>query len=215
MARRIGFIFLIIFVLGFFDYIGTQISHAFSSSGFAMASMSTNPWAGGSSDALPSIDFSLFSKTGAGWSYVTQGYGRTPYSAWYINGWHDGVDIAARYGAPIYSPRAGVVIATGDQDNYCPGRGFGKFVAVSDPADNVVLWYAHLGHIDVSTGQTIGKGTQIGAIGSTGLETGTHLHFSVFETAGFSIKSEHGCGPDADGRDVDPVPYLKKFATQI
>lgn len=209
MLRRLSFILLVVFALGFFDYVGTQISHAFSvnmsMNGSFLAPVSSSP-------ALSSIDFSLFSKDGSGWSYITQGYGRTPYSAWYVNGWHNGVDIAARYGAPIYSPRAGTVIATGDQDNFCPGRGFGKFVAVSDPTDDVVLWYAHLGQIDVSAGQSIVRGTQVGTIGATGLETGTHLHFSVFEAAGFGIKSKYGCGPDADGRDVDPIPYLQKFA---
>jgi murein DD-endopeptidase MepM/ murein hydrolase activator NlpD len=215
MVRRLGFIFLIIFVLGFFDYVGTELSHALSLNGLALASMSANsPWAASdeSSNALPAINFSLFARNGAGWSDITQGYGRTPYSAWYINGWHNGVDIAARYGAPIYSPRAGTVIATGNQDNFCPGKGFGKFVAVSDPTDNVVLWYAHLGTISVSPGQSVSKGVEIGTIGDTGLETGTHLHFSVFEAAGFSIKSAHGCGPDAVGQDVNPVPYLEKFA---
>jgi len=104
------------------------------------------------------------------------------------------------------------VIAIGDQDNYCPGRGFGKFVAVSDPEDGVVLWYAHLGEIDVAAGRAIGKGTQIGTIGDTGLETGTHLHFSVFDARGFAMMNKNGCGPDANGRDADPVPYLEKFA---
>ena len=213
MARRLALVFLIVFMLGFFDYVGTQLSHAFTLSGSSVSSQSAGVDFGhGSSDSLSSIDFNLFSTSGVGWSFITQGYGHTPYSAWYIDGWHNGVDIAARYGAPIYSPRDGVVIATGDQDNFCPGRGFGRFVAVSDPEDGIVLWYAHLGQIDVAAGQTISKGAEIGTIGATGRETGTHLHFSVFEATGFSMKNKNGCGPDADGRDSDPIPYLQKFS---
>ncbi len=212
MGKRLTIIFFIIFILGFFNYVGAVLVKAITPSGFSIMAPVGSGAELASADSLSAISFNLFSKNGKGWSYVTQGYGRTPYSAWYVNGWHNGIDIAARYGAPIYSPREGVVIATGNQDNYCPGRGFGKFVAVSDPGDGVVLWYAHLGQIMVSSGQSIEKGVQIGTIGETGLETGTHLHFSVFEATGFSIKDKNGCGPDADGRDVNPVPYLEAFS---
>jgi murein DD-endopeptidase MepM/ murein hydrolase activator NlpD len=211
MVRRLGIVFIIIFVLGFFNYLWAQASKAFSGGSFAIALMPASPMSG-SSKSLSSIDFNLFSKDGKGWGYVTQGYGRTPYSAWYVDGWHNGIDIAAQYGAPVYASRDGVVIATGNQDNYCPGRGFGKFVAVSDPTDDAVLWYAHLGTIAVSSGENVSKGSQIATIGQTGLETGPHLHISVFEASGFSIKNKNGCGPDADGRDVNPTPYLEKFS---
>ena len=188
MARRLGIVFFIIIALGIFNYLGTQLSRAMSLRGSLMADVGAPmpsfdadvPTSGG----LTAVNFALFAKGGAGWSAISQGYGVTPYSAWYVGHWHNGVDIAARYGAPIYSPRGGVVIATGDQDNYCPGRGFGKFVAASDPSDNVVLWYAHLGQIDVSPNQTITAGTEIGTIGATGLR---NRHPSSF----FRIQSGH------------------------
>jgi murein DD-endopeptidase MepM/ murein hydrolase activator NlpD len=163
------------------------------------------------SDGLALVNFDLFKRGGVGWSYITQGYGRTPYSYVYPNGWHDGIDIAAAYGAPIYAPVVGAVIATGDQDNFCYHRGFGKYVAVSDPRNDRVLWFAHLGNISVSPGQSISTGTLIGTVGATGLETGTHLHFSVFNAAGFTMTSRNGCGPEPTGRDVDPVPYLQNL----
>ena len=157
---------------------------------------------------LSSIDFSLFAKSGIGRSYITQGYGRTPYSSVYPGDWHDGIDIAAAYGAPIYSPNAGVIIAVGNQDNYCYHRAFGKYVAVKDPASNLVLWYAHLGTQAVSPGQTITKGMEIGTVGATGLETGTHLHFSIFNANGFTMTSRDGCGPEPTGQDLNPLNYL-------
>jgi murein DD-endopeptidase MepM/ murein hydrolase activator NlpD len=159
-------------------------------------------------DGLTSIDFSLFAKNGIGRSYITQGYGRTPYSSIYPNDWHDGIDIGASYGAPIYSPNAGTVLAVGNQDNYCYHKAFGKYVAVKDPATNLILWYAHLGTQLVSPGQTITKGAEIGTVGATGLETGTHLHFSIFEADGFTMTPRDGCGPEPTGNDVNPLNYL-------
>jgi murein DD-endopeptidase MepM/ murein hydrolase activator NlpD len=159
-------------------------------------------------DELSVIDFSFFKKGGVGRSYITQGYGITPYSSIYKGDWHNGIDIAAAYGAPIYSPGEGTVLATGNQDDYCYGRGFGRYVAVDDGANHLVLWYAHLGKISVSPGDHIKKGDQIGTVGASGFETGTHLHFSIFAESGFSMQSRNGCGPDATGKDLDPLSYL-------
>jgi murein DD-endopeptidase MepM/ murein hydrolase activator NlpD len=160
-------------------------------------------------DGLPSVNFNFFDQTGTGKSYITQGYGDTPDAYLYVNHWHDGVDIAANYGETIYSPTAGTVLATGNQDNYCYHRGFGKYVAVADDAKNVVLWYAHLGTIAVSPGETITKGTELGAVGATGYEFGVHLHFSLFDENGFSMQNRNGCGPDPTGKDIDPLPFLR------
>ena len=160
------------------------------------------------SSGVFAIHVSLFTKDGLGTSYVTQGYGRTPYSYLYPGDWHDGIDIGASYGEPVYSPNDGTVIAVGDQDNYCYKKAFGKYVAVRDPQNNLILWYAHLGTQTVSPGQTITKGAEIGTIGSTGLETGPHLHFSIFEADGFTMTPRDGCGPEPTGQDVDPLNYL-------
>lgn len=160
------------------------------------------------SGGLTAIDFSLFDKNGTGKSYITQGYGHTPFSYKYPNGWHDGIDIGAVYGAPIYTPGAGTVLATGNQDNYCPGKGFGKYVAVDDTTNHLILWFAHLGTIAVSPGKTIAKGALVGTVGSTGFETGTHLHFSIFDAGGFTMTPRGGCGPEPTGRDVNPLSYL-------
>ncbi len=70
------------------------------------------------------------------------------------------------------------------------------------------LWYAHLGNISVTPGDKLKKGDLIGTVGSSGYETGTHLHFSVFEESGFAILPRNGCGPDAVGKDVNPLSYL-------
>jgi murein DD-endopeptidase MepM/ murein hydrolase activator NlpD len=161
-----------------------------------------------SSGRLSSIDFSFFGKGGTGRTYVTQGYGRTSFAYVYKGDWHNGIDIAAAYGAPIRSPGEGIVIAAGNQDAYCPGRGFGRYVAVDDAANHLVLWYAHLGKISVEPGDKISKGDVVGTVGSSGYETGTHLHFSIFDENGFSMQPKNGCGPDATGKDLNPLLYL-------
>ena len=163
---------------------------------------------GGGEGGLTTINFSLFTRGGKGYRYITQGYGRTPYSYVYIGGWHNGIDIAAVYGAPIYSPAAATVLATGDQDDYCPRIAFGRFVVLEDNTNHFMLLFAHLANIAVQPGETISKYQLIGTVGNSGDETGTHLHFSIFESAGFSMAPAHGCGPYPQGHDVDPLNYL-------
>jgi murein DD-endopeptidase MepM/ murein hydrolase activator NlpD len=159
-------------------------------------------------DSVALGNFNLFNADGIGKSIITQGYGRTPYSSIYPDDWHDGIDIAAYYGESMYTPTNGVVIAVGNQDQYCYHKAFGKYVALKDPANNLVLWYAHLGTQAVVPGETITKGTKIGTVGATGLETGVHLHFSIFDATGFTMQVREGCGPEPTGQDVDPLNYL-------
>lgn len=163
----------------------------------------------GSSGGLSAVNFNLFAKNGKGYNFITQGYGyNTPSSYLYINHWHNGIDIAASYGASVYSPTNGIVIATGNQDNYCPREAFGKYVVVEDDTHHLVLLFAHLGTISVKLLQTIKDGDLLATIGNSGLETGSHLHLSMFESGSFSMAPAHGCGPYPQGHDVNPLSYL-------
>jgi murein DD-endopeptidase MepM/ murein hydrolase activator NlpD len=205
MLRRLVFVFTAFLILVIGDYFITSMAKAFSSPSFFSLPGISTPYSG---SGLTSVDFSVFTKNGKGWSYITQGYGVTPYSYLYVGHWHDGIDIAANYGASVYSPTDGIVIATGDQDNYCPRRGFGRYVAVEDDINHLVLWFAHLNVISVVPGQTIKKGALLATIGNSGLETGPHLHFSIFQSGGFNMNSKNGCGPGPNGRDLNPLSYL-------
>lgn len=177
------------------------------------ASGQEDPGPLGSGDAgggLQIINFADFAKGGAGWQYITQGYGVTPYAYLYIHHWHPGIDIGAPFGAPVYSADTGTVLATGNQDAYCPGKAFGKFVVVSDAAQDLEIVYAHMGAIDVAPGDAVTQDKSlIGTLGPTGLETGPHLLFMVFERQGFTMTPAYGCGPYPQGHDIDPVPYLE------
>lgn len=211
MVQMVGILFIVVAIigLGFCGAILTGHASSINTPGFAPGGISNSGSGGDAGLALSAVDFNLFGKNGKGWVAISQGYGRTADSYLYIDDWHNGIDIAADYGAPIYSPVVnGIVLATGDQDDYCPGKAFGKFVVIQDNANHLDLLFAHLGSIDVLASTSVAKGTELGTIGSTGLETGPHLHFSIFEEAGFTVAPAHGCGPYPQGHDIDPVPYL-------
>ena len=214
MLKSIGFIFLLIFVIAIgYDVVAT-VAHALESGTLSSWLPATTPLSGlfwaweWWRNRRTDHHFSIFDKGGDGYKYITQGYGRTPYSYMYIGDWHNGIDIAAIYGAPIYSPAAATVLAVGDQDDFCPRLAFGRFVVIEDNTNHLMLLFAHLADIDVQPGEAITKNQLIGTVGNSGDETGTHLHFSIFEVAGFSMAPAYGCGPYPQGHDVDPLDYL-------
>lgn len=95
---------------------------------------------------------------------ITQRY------VWY----HKGVDIATAMGTPVLAADAGRVMAAGWPDN----TGYGNRVML-DHGNGYATLYGHLSKVHVTVGQTVRRGDQIGAEGSTGRSTGPHLHFEV------------------------------------
>lgn len=85
---------------------------------------------------------------------------------------HEGLDFNAETGAPVYAAAAGVVAVA----EYHPE--YGNMIDV-DHGDGLTSRYAHLSKSLVKSGQIIGRGEQIGNVGSTGRSTGSHLHFEV------------------------------------
>ena len=89
---------------------------------------------------------------------------------------HPGIDIDGVTGDPVLAAGPGVVIGAGAPP---PGfSGYGTIVAI-DHGNGISTLYAHLSRVDVATGQRVGAGQLIGAIGMTGISTGDHLHFEV------------------------------------
>ncbi len=85
---------------------------------------------------------------------------------------HNGVDIPAPRGTPIYATADGVV-----------GRaqwvsGYGKYVEINHGA-TIQTRYGHMSEIAAVSGQRVRKGDIIGYVGSTGRSTGNHLHYEV------------------------------------
>ena len=88
--------------------------------------------------------------------------------------WHTGTDFRGALGTDVRSARDGTVIEAGWHT-----AGGGGLRIVVDHGDGVFTTYNHLNEIRVETGQQVGKGEVIGAVGSTGNSTGPHLHFEV------------------------------------
>lgn len=88
---------------------------------------------------------------------------------------HNGVDIGAPVGTPIYASAAGQVIisASGGWNG-----GYGNYVVVKH-ANGTQTLYAHNSSNAVSVGQSVTQGQVIGYVGQTGRATGPHIHFEI------------------------------------
>lgn len=91
---------------------------------------------------------------------------------------HDGIDIAAPLGTPVYAPAGGKVTFAGTKN------GYGNYVAV-DHGNGYVTAYAHMNEVYVKEGDVLSQGALIGAVGRTGRATGNHLHFEVLVNGSF------------------------------
>jgi murein DD-endopeptidase MepM/ murein hydrolase activator NlpD len=85
---------------------------------------------------------------------------------------HDGLDIAARTGTPVYASADGIV----SQAETAPG--YGKLVVI-DHGYGYKTYYAHNSKLLVKVGQRVKRGDQVSAVGNTGSSTGSHLHYEV------------------------------------
>jgi murein DD-endopeptidase MepM/ murein hydrolase activator NlpD len=85
---------------------------------------------------------------------------------------HHGIDLAAPMGAPIRAIAAGRVVYAD------PFGGYGKIVVVRH-ASGLTSHYGHCSGLSVKIGDNVAAGDIIGAVGSTGLSTGPHLHFEI------------------------------------
>lgn len=91
-----------------------------------------------------------------------------------VHGWN-GVDLAAPKGSAVYAAAAGTVIISRASGW---NGGYGLYVVV-DHGDGTQTLYSHLSADNVTVGQKVTRGQQIGAVGNTGKSTGYHLHFEV------------------------------------
>jgi len=94
---------------------------------------------------------------------------------------HHGVEFLNSSGTPVQSAGDGIVLFAGpDQEAvYTPWKDFYGNVVVIQHADDLYTLYAHLSEIDVQAGDVVQVGDEIGKVGSSGVATGSHLHFEV------------------------------------
>ncbi|MGH6962782.1 MAG: murein hydrolase activator EnvC family protein, partial [Dongiaceae bacterium] len=110
---------------------------------------------------------------------ITSGYGRR----W--GGFHTGIDVDCNTGEGTHAAKAGRVIAAEW------GGGYGRMVII-DHGNGVSSLYAHHSRLYVSEGRSVSRGQRIGACGSSGNSSGSHLHFEI----------------RVNGRHRNPRPYL-------
>jgi len=125
------------------------------------------------------------------YSRRTSGFGMREHPILQTMRAHMGVDYAAPVGTPVISVADGVVAESGFQGAY------GNKVVIQHNANQSTA-YAHLSRISVRKGQTVKQGDIVGAVGSTGLSTGPHLHFE------FRI----------NGRHVDPLTLAQQGSAE-
>lgn len=128
------------------------------------------------------------------------------YAKFGLNG-HNGLDIMAPHGAPIFCSAPGVVFET-ETDN-SGGIGVTVLSQVGDKYYKHLYW--HLKSYAVSKGQSVDIGTILGYADNTGASSGDHLHYGLKEC-------------DEDGKTlnysngfkgaIDPVPFMFDASAQ-
>ncbi len=102
-----------------------------------------------------------------------------PTTATFLSGYkysppiHMGIDIGGSVGNAIYATDSGVVVFAGWSE-----YGYG-YLIVLDHGNGWQSAYAHLSAVSVSCGQSVGRGSLIGGLGSSGNSSGPHLHFEL------------------------------------
>jgi murein DD-endopeptidase MepM/ murein hydrolase activator NlpD len=122
---------------------------------------------------------------------VTSGFGPRLHPLKHIVLLHDGIDIGAPYGAPVYAMSDGVVLYAG------PASGFGTEVVLSHKG-GITTVYGHVSRVLV-TGGPVRAGQPIALVGNEGESTGPHLHAEV----------------RVNDRPVDPIAWLRAHGVRI
>ncbi len=113
--------------------------------------------------------------------FITQYFGRTAFAraGGYNGNGHNGIDLRASVGTPVFSSERGTVRAVGDTDLACRRASYGRWILIDHP-NNLATLYSHLSLVKIRPGEAVNRGELIGYSGQTGYATGPHLHLSVF-----------------------------------
>jgi murein DD-endopeptidase MepM/ murein hydrolase activator NlpD len=130
---------------------------------------------------------------------------------------HQGDDLAAPKGTPIYAASGGVVSLVRcdpatkaaaplgcDQDGGMNVPGCGWYVEIQH-AGNVMTRYCHmLRQPMVTVGQMVRAGQQIGVVGDSGHSSGPHCHVEV-----------HLGGVRSSAGATDPMPFMRDRGVRL
>lgn len=128
------------------------------------------------------------------WILPAKGRLSTPYGVRRIRngkavGRHRGTDIAAPTGTPVVAPAAGRVVLAETAAKF---KKYGGTV-VLDHGQGVTSMYIHMSAVLAREGQVLQPGTTLGRVGSEGVATGPHLHWSVY----------------AQGQSIAPLTFVR------
>ncbi|MCP9205629.1 M23 family metallopeptidase [Streptomyces sp. NEAU-Y11] len=126
-------------------------------------------------------------------SYVSTAYQAS--SGLWSSGSHTGIDFHAASGTSVHAVGSGEVVEAGW------GGSYGNNIVIK-MKDGTYTQYGHLSSLNVSVGQQVTPGQQIGLSGATGNVTGPHLHFEARTGADY-------------GSDIDPVAYLRSHGVNL
>lgn len=131
-----------------------KVMEAMSGDGFVMPPM-TNPMR----------EFT-FAQTGASTGDKINPFYKVPMR-------HNGLDIIAPAGEPVYAAADGVV-----KEVIKSRKGLGNVVVI-DHGNGYVTRYAHLADVEARKGRKVRRGTRLGYVGVSGNSFAPHLHYEV------------------------------------
>jgi murein DD-endopeptidase MepM/ murein hydrolase activator NlpD len=107
---------------------------------------------------------------------------------------HEGIDMVAPAGTPVYAAADGVVVGA------APNGRYGNWIRI-EHGNKLATVYGHLMAFapGIEPGESVVRGELIGFVGSTGRSTGAHLHFEVLD----------------NGKPVNPINHPELKALQL
>ncbi|MBL8030669.1 MAG: peptidoglycan DD-metalloendopeptidase family protein [Candidatus Doudnabacteria bacterium] len=153
---------------------------------------------------------------------LTQKYGNTGFTALGYN-FHNGIDIAAPAGTPIYAAADGEVMYTDKSDaSYGNWAALKHNISTKTGSAGIITLYAHMRTIKVTPGQKVKQGDLVGYEGNSGNTTkklygahrGYHIHFGVYDAEGFGVKdgaytNVYGAYRIPYGYTYNPISFLE------
>lgn len=103
---------------------------------------------------------------------VTEGFGTRRTFNGKLASVHRGLDYHAKPGTPIRAANSGEVVLA--RELFYEGN-----CVIIDHGQKFMTLYMHLSHLEVSEGEKVEKGQEVGLSGATGRATGPHLHTAV------------------------------------
>ena len=118
---------------------------------------------------------------------------------------HTGLDFGGKAGKPVKAAAAGTVSFAKFAKKGSGYGGYGNAVVIQHTDGTTQALYGHMSALNVEKGDVVKAGQIIGAVGSTGRSTGSHLHFQI---------NKAGAKHHKDGL-IDSAAWLKGAKTNV